>query len=155
METFFALLALCRGNSPVTGEFPSQRPVTRSFDVFFALRMDKPFNKPSRRRWVETPFHSLWSHCYVNVCPQCHVRHINNWWHAAHMKLFRQVVRIHCEFLKEWVVWPLYHAVSFLLWVHRALSKRQIPAQPVSTFFLQMTTFPFQCVFNDWDGFFC
>ena len=33
METFSALLALCVGNSPVTGEFPSQRPVTRSFDV--------------------------------------------------------------------------------------------------------------------------
>ena len=31
---FSALLALCAGNSPVTGEFPSQRPVTRSFDVF-------------------------------------------------------------------------------------------------------------------------
>ena len=37
METFSALLALCAGNSPVTGEFPSQRPVTRSFDVFFDL----------------------------------------------------------------------------------------------------------------------
>ena len=35
METFSALLAICAGNSPVTGEFPSQRPVTRSFDVFF------------------------------------------------------------------------------------------------------------------------
>ena len=34
METFSALLTLCTGNSPVTGEFPSQRPVTRSFDVF-------------------------------------------------------------------------------------------------------------------------
>ena len=33
METFSALLALCAGNSPVTGEFPSQRPVTRSFDA--------------------------------------------------------------------------------------------------------------------------
>ena len=29
-----ALLAICAGNSPVPGEFPSQRPVTRSFDVF-------------------------------------------------------------------------------------------------------------------------
>ena len=37
METFSALLALCGGNSPVTGEFHSQRPVTRSFDVFFDL----------------------------------------------------------------------------------------------------------------------
>ena len=33
MEIFSALLALCVRNSPVTGEFPAQRPVTRSFDV--------------------------------------------------------------------------------------------------------------------------
>ena len=33
METFSALLAICAGNSPVTGEFPAQRPVTRSFDI--------------------------------------------------------------------------------------------------------------------------
>ena len=37
--TFPALLALCEGNSPVIGEFPSQRPVTRSFDVFFNPRL--------------------------------------------------------------------------------------------------------------------
>ena len=30
IETFSALLALCARNSPVTGEYPSQRPVTRS-----------------------------------------------------------------------------------------------------------------------------
>ena len=35
METFSAQLAICAGNSPVPGEFPAQRPVTRSFDVFF------------------------------------------------------------------------------------------------------------------------
>ena len=35
MEIFSALLALCMGNPPVTGGFPSQRPVTRNFDVFF------------------------------------------------------------------------------------------------------------------------
>ena len=34
METFFALLALCAGISPVTGEFLAQRPVTRSSDAF-------------------------------------------------------------------------------------------------------------------------
>ena len=39
METFSALLALCVGNSPVPGEFPTQRPVTRSFDVSFDLRL--------------------------------------------------------------------------------------------------------------------
>ena len=40
METFSALLAICARNSPVTGEFPTQRPVTRSFDIFFDLRMN-------------------------------------------------------------------------------------------------------------------
>ena len=40
METFSALLALCAGNSPVTGEFPSQRPVRWSFDVFFDLHLE-------------------------------------------------------------------------------------------------------------------
>ena len=38
METFSALLAICAGYSPVTGEFSLQRPVMRSFDVFFDLR---------------------------------------------------------------------------------------------------------------------
>ena len=40
METISALLALCAGNSPVTGEFPAQKPVTRSFDVFFDLHIE-------------------------------------------------------------------------------------------------------------------
>ena len=34
----FRVTALCEGNSPATGEFPSQRPVTRSFDVLFDMR---------------------------------------------------------------------------------------------------------------------
>ena len=41
METFSALLAICAGNSPVTGEFPAQKPATRSFDVFFDLRLNE------------------------------------------------------------------------------------------------------------------
>ena len=45
METFTALLAIFAGNSPVTGEFPTQRPVTRSFDVFFDLRLNKQLSK--------------------------------------------------------------------------------------------------------------
>ena len=62
METFSALLALCEGNSPVTGEFPSQRPVTRSLDVFFDLNLNKRLNKQSRRRWFEMSSRSLWWH---------------------------------------------------------------------------------------------
>ena len=50
METFCALLALCEGNSPVTSEFSSQRPMKRSFDVFFDLRLNKWLRKQSRWR---------------------------------------------------------------------------------------------------------
>ena len=67
METFSALLALCTGNSPVTGEFPAQRPVTRSFDVFFDLRLNKRLSKQSWGWWFETPWLSLWRHCNVLV----------------------------------------------------------------------------------------
>ena len=44
-ETFPALLAICAGNSPVPGEFPAQRPVTRSLDVFFDLRTNNGWVK--------------------------------------------------------------------------------------------------------------
>ena len=47
METFSALLALYAENSPVTGEFPAQWPVTRSFDVFFDLNLNKRLSKQS------------------------------------------------------------------------------------------------------------
>ena len=63
METFSALLALCAENSPATAEFPSQRPVTRSFDVFFDLRVNKRLSKRLWGWWFETPSRSLWRHC--------------------------------------------------------------------------------------------
>ena len=42
------VMAICAGNSPVPGEFPTQRPVTRSFDVFFDLRLNKRLSQQSR-----------------------------------------------------------------------------------------------------------
>ena len=63
METFSALLAICAGNSPVTGEFHAQRPVTQSFDVFFDLCLNKRLSKQSWGWWFETPSRSLWRHC--------------------------------------------------------------------------------------------
>ena len=63
METFSVLLALCVGNSPVLGEFPAQRSMTQSFDVFFDLHLNKRLRKQSKRRWFETPSHPLWRHC--------------------------------------------------------------------------------------------
>ena len=62
METFSALLALCAGNSPVSGEFPTQRPVTRSFDVFFDLCLNKRLSKQWWGWWFETLSCPLWRH---------------------------------------------------------------------------------------------
>ena len=65
METFSALLAICAGNSPVPGEFPAQRPVTRSFDVFFDLRLNKQLGKQPWCWGFETLSRPLWRHRYV------------------------------------------------------------------------------------------
>ena len=62
MEAFSALLAICEGNSPVTGEFPSQTPVTRSYVVFFDLRLNARWSKQSWACWFETPSRQLWRH---------------------------------------------------------------------------------------------
>ena len=48
IETFSALLALCEGNPPITGGFPSQRPVTRNFDVFIAWTLYWASNRNAR-----------------------------------------------------------------------------------------------------------
>ena len=58
----FRVTALCAENSSVPGEFPAQRPVTRSFDVFFDLRLNKGLSKQSWGRWFETLSCSLWRH---------------------------------------------------------------------------------------------
>ena len=57
-----APLALCVGNSLVTGEFHSQRPVTCNFDVFFDLPLNKQLSKQPICQRFEMPLHSLWRH---------------------------------------------------------------------------------------------
>ena len=75
METISALLVLCAGNSLVTGELPSQRPVTRSFDGFFDLRQNERLSKQTWGWWFETPLRLLWRHgndddpCAFQDCP--------------------------------------------------------------------------------------
>ena len=69
MEAFSALLALCVGNPAATHGFPSHRPVKRSFDVLFELRLNKRLSKNSWRRWFETSSRPLWRHCNGN--PRC------------------------------------------------------------------------------------
>ena len=62
MEKKSTLLAIYAGNSPVPGEFPTKRPVTRSFDVYFGLRPNKRLSEQSWGWWFEMPSHPLWRH---------------------------------------------------------------------------------------------
>ena len=61
---------LCEGNPLVYDGFPSHRPVTRSLDIFFEMRLIKQ----SRSWWFATPSRSLWRHC--NGVASLHERHI-------------------------------------------------------------------------------
>ena len=59
---------IVRITGPLWGEFTahrwitSQRPVTRSFDVFFDWRLNKQLSKQSQGWRFETPSRSLWRH---------------------------------------------------------------------------------------------
>ena len=59
------------------GEFPTQRPVTQSFDVFFDLRLNKRLSKQPWGWWFETLSWSLWRHC--NVVNQLHMDSLQIW----------------------------------------------------------------------------
>ena len=60
---------ICRVTGHLCSEFtghrwiPCTRPVTRSFDVFFDLRLNKRLSKQSWSWWFETPTRPLWRHC--------------------------------------------------------------------------------------------
>ena len=77
MEKFSALLAICAGNSPVHGEFPTQKPVTRSFDDFFDLRLNKRLSKQWWGWWLETLSNPLWRHRndFKDLVPYNNIRH--------------------------------------------------------------------------------
>ena len=122
METFSALLAICAGNSPVSGEFPAQRPVTRSFDVFFDLRLNKPVSKQSYGWWLETLSRPLWRHCNV-LCSQ----------HPPY-----RMSHTEKEIVSFW--WSVHH------WLHWKLSKWQLLCSAVSGENFIKTTFLFQYI---------
>ena len=67
METFSALLAICAENSPVPVEFPTQRPVTRSFDILFDPDLNKQLSKQLWGWWFEMLSCSLWRQKYWRV----------------------------------------------------------------------------------------
>ena len=62
-ENIFCVTGHLPWNLLVTGEIPTQRPVTWSFGVFFDLRLNKRLSKQPRGWWFETQSWSLWRHC--------------------------------------------------------------------------------------------
>ena len=97
MKTFSALLVICAGNSPVNGDFPAQRPVTWSFDVFFDLHPNKQLNKQSWGWWFEAPSRPLWHQCNANV--NC-VKHSD----------IDSYISIQCKIIYYCVAWANWYA---------------------------------------------
>ena len=147
METFSALLAICAGNSPVTCEFPAQRPVTRSFDVFFDLRLNNQLSTQWWGWWFETPSRPLWRHsnefglrlqlpdlCHFccttnrNTSMVCGYSLIMLAWRSigAHPKAWQRfnIERVSGEFLKEihvaqMILTQLWQIrVNYVKWLH-------------------------------------
>ena len=102
METFSTLLALCEGNPLVNGGFPSQRPMPRSFNVFFDLRLKKWLNRQSRCRWFEKPSRSLWYHC--NADSTWLIIHVNET-NVIMMQLVFDLVRNAIQNISIWLSW--------------------------------------------------
>ena len=72
IETFPRYWPVVRGihRSPVNS--PSQRPVTRNFDVFFDLGLNKTMSKQVWCWWFQKPSRSLWRHCNgLSDCSDC------------------------------------------------------------------------------------
>ena len=81
------------------GEFPAQRPVTRSFDVFFDLRLIKWLSKEPWGWWFETPSLSLWCHCNAlwtrYLC--CIWDHVRTSPRQKYHKPYRRICRLCCD----------------------------------------------------------
>ena len=105
---FRVILALCAGNSPVTGEYPAQRPVTRSSDV--DLRLNKRLSKQSWCCWLETPSRSLWRQCNVSQ---------SRWYYIANGSLIQCVHHYfawHSKIPTPEAWWLYYHICFSFIW---------------------------------------
>ena len=116
METFFALLSIYAGNSPITGEFPAQRPVTRSFDVFFDMRLDERLSKQSRGWWFETPSCSSWRKSNVWSLFKC--RHISKTLGGHHELYCRMMENVFVDItIKRILEWDtVYSSIWFAIY---------------------------------------
>ena len=115
IEIFSALLAFCTGNSSVTGEFPSQRLVTRSFDVFFDLRLNNPVNNREagvlRRHRAHYDVTVMWTRNQLSS-PALFERHFSCLWTLLCPKRVLWNIEGVCQFGWIYFMWFSYFFVQ-------------------------------------------
>ena len=136
-ETFSVLLALCAGNSPVTGEFPSQRPVTGSFDVFIDWVNDYKAGDLGRHRvpyyvivmflktvtwpctlWGWASLFWCWwfrvvSECILSYTP--HKKFSNTWWWDCGSRNSSKIWNVGCT-KSKWCTKLTFTPFDTLMW---------------------------------------
>ena len=123
----FQLMALDDGNPLVTGGFPLQRPLTRSFDVIYVMPLCKRLSNRPRRQWYETPSRShhdvtamaveeisngnISSHIDIREDTTCHRRLWTHKWDAIgnvspikwlHCVYQTRLIRLLSKFIFDW-----------------------------------------------------
>ena len=137
METFSALLAICAGNSPVPGEFAGQRPVTRSFDVFFDMRLNKRLSKQLWGWWFETLSRPLWRHRNVQLSTSpC--GWLQMYWHQSQQLPRRSNT---CTFEIHWgSTWAMLLVTQDLWTSGSTCNSRRLLAYQTCEYFIQFLT---------------
>ena len=97
----------------VTGEFPAQRPVTRSFDVFFDQRPNKLLSKHSWGWWFETPSRPWWRHCNGLIWEL--ISWLFSYGTMKHEPNRHFAEVFNCIFLNELLPWLRFHWNLFLV----------------------------------------
>ena len=92
----------------------SQRPVTRSFDVVFDLRLNKCLSKQQWSGWFETPSHSLWRHCDGKIWIYCAFRTDSIYYNDSrfitlHAYVLGTISRT--VFHRKWIRWEINSAL--------------------------------------------
>ena len=119
METFSASLALLEGNPPVTDGFPLQKQVTRNFDVYFDLCLNKRVDKQSRRRRFGTPSRSPIRQCDGKKSDILHLNARKVIRKAYGMKMVNlRILALYCSILSKVahynLVWIMYDDVIYI-----------------------------------------
>ena len=88
------------------GEFPTQRPVTRSFDVYFDLLPNKRLSKQSWGWWFETQSCPLWRHRNAYHLECFYIMQLLTYYHlyAANLNIIKRFCmhrRTHAYFMSR------------------------------------------------------